>query len=95
MATFTTGFTNSTAERFLRQLDEARVGAAVDTRLCPRSLLEGFAKQPNLGFFLARIGGIDCPTEPLLAPNEDDFRAYCAGEMGCGRRRRLASAARA
>ncbi|MFW5678738.1 MAG: DUF488 family protein [Pseudomonadota bacterium] len=78
---FTIGFTRSTAEHFFGRLERAGVRLVADTRLEQHSQLAGFAKQPNLAFFLDRVAGIACRDEPLLAPDEAAFRAYRAGAL--------------
>jgi len=80
-AVFTIGFTRSTAERFFARLEAAGVRTVVDVRLKPRSQLAGFAKQPDLAFFLDRVSGIACREEPRLAPAPAAFDAYRRGEI--------------
>lgn len=78
---FTIGFTRSTAAAFFARLEAAGVRVVVDVRLKPRSQLAGFAKQPDLAFFLERVSGIACREEPLLAPAPAAFAAYRGGGM--------------
>jgi len=75
---FTIGFTQSTAEHFFARLVSAGVAQIVDVRIANRSQLAGFAKMPDLAFFLERIAGIGYRHEPLLAPPLDVMRAYRA-----------------
>jgi len=78
---FTIGFTRTTAAAFFQRLEGAGVCAVVDVRLKTRSQLAGFAKQPDLAFFLERVSGIACRVEPLLAPAPAAFAAYRRGAL--------------
>ena len=76
MKLFTIGFTRSTAEHFFRRLADAGVRRVIDVRLNNTSQLSGFAKLPDLPWFLESIGGIGYRHEPLLAPERDMLDAY-------------------
>jgi uncharacterized protein (DUF488 family) len=80
-ALFTIGFTRSSAEAFFTRLESAGIRIVADVRLKQRSQLAGFAKQPDLAFFLRRLSGITCVNVPLLAPAPADFEAYRRREL--------------
>ncbi|SFU09940.1 Protein of unknown function, DUF488 [Pseudovibrio denitrificans] len=72
----TIGFTKTTAENFFGRLQEASVKKVIDVRLNNTSQLAGFAKSNDLSFFLEAIGGIGYEHQPLLAPDQDMFKAF-------------------
>jgi uncharacterized protein (DUF488 family) len=72
----TIGFAGKTAEEFFSLLDKAGVRLIVDIRENRRGQIAGYAKFPDLEFFLKRIGGIAYHYEPLLAPSPDIRDAY-------------------
>ncbi|GAB6051489.1 hypothetical protein JCM17960_03090 [Magnetospira thiophila] len=78
---FTIGYTKSTAEGFFSRLRDALVTEVVDIRVSNTSQLAGFAKMPDLAFFLDRVGGIGYRFEPLLAPPLQMMRAYRNKEL--------------
>ena len=74
---FTIGFTQKNAEQFFEILIKKGVKRVIDTRLNNVSQLAGFAKQKDLKYFLARLGGIEyihlldlAPTKTIL----DDYK---------------------
>jgi uncharacterized protein (DUF488 family) len=73
---FTIGFTKKTAEEFFGLLQNAGVRKVVDIRENPGGQLSGFAKHPDLGFFLDRIITAEYVREPLLAPTPEIRKAY-------------------
>jgi uncharacterized protein (DUF488 family) len=76
MTLLTIGFTRSTAEHFFRRLADAGVRRVVDVRLNNTSQLSGFAKLPDLPWFLKSLCGIDYRHEPLLAPEQAMLDGY-------------------
>jgi uncharacterized protein (DUF488 family) len=76
MTTFSIGFTKTDAASFFGRLREASVRTVWDVRLQNTSQLAGFAKLPDLEFFLAEICGIGYRHEPGLAPSPDLFADY-------------------
>ena len=68
---FTIGFTKKSAEEFFRLLQEAQVWRLIDIRENRVGQLAGFAKYPDLAFFLDRIGGIAYSYQPLFAPSPE------------------------
>ena len=73
---FTIGFTKKTAEEFFALLQNAGVRKVVDIRENRGGQLSGFAKQPDLRFFLDRIIAAEYVHEPLLAPTPEIRAAY-------------------
>jgi hypothetical protein len=73
---FTIGFTKKTAEEFFGLLRDAKVRKVVDIRENPGGQLSGFAKKPDLEFFLQRIIAADYVREPLLAPTPEIRKTY-------------------
>jgi uncharacterized protein (DUF488 family) len=73
---FTIGFTKKTAEEFFRLLQEAEVQKLIDTRENRVGQLAGFAKYPDLAFFLQRIAGIAYDHQPIFAPSPEIRIAY-------------------
>jgi uncharacterized protein (DUF488 family) len=72
----TIGFTGKTAEEFFNLLRDAGVEQVVDIRQNRAGQLSGFAKHPDLSFFLRAIAGITYAHEPLLAPPPDLLKTY-------------------
>lgn len=73
---YTIGFTKKTAEEFFRLLQDAGVRKLIDVRENRSGQLAGFAKFPDLAFFLERILGITYAHEPRLAPSPEIRDAY-------------------
>ncbi len=73
---FTIGFTKKSAESFFELLELHRVTEIVDVRLFNSSHLAGFAKIPDLKFFLRRIAGIEYRHDLKFAPPENLFKLY-------------------
>jgi uncharacterized protein (DUF488 family) len=72
----TIGFAGKTAEEFFALLKEAGVRQIVDIRQNRGGQLSGYAKYPDLAFFLIEIAGISYVHEPLLAPTNELLKAY-------------------
>lgn len=72
----TIGFAGKTAEQFFSLLTQAGVRRVVDIRENRGGQLSGYAKHPDLQFFLDRIAGIEYVHEPLLAPTPDMRKSY-------------------
>ena len=73
---FTIGFTGKTAEEFFALLREAGVEMLIDIRQNRIGQLSGFAKHPDLSYFLRTIAGIPYAHEPLLAPPQELLKSY-------------------
>ena len=74
--TFTIGFTKKSAESFFTKLHEVGVQRVLDVRLHNSSQLAGFAKLPDLEFFLKGLFGIEYLHLEELAPTKDILDAY-------------------
>ena len=72
----TIGFTGKTAEEFFRLLQQAGVQKVIDIREHRIGQLSGFAKHPDVEFFLDRVAGIVYAYEPALAPSPEIREAY-------------------
>ncbi len=97
----TIGFAGKTAEEFFRLLQEAQVEKLIDIRLNRGGQLSGFAKHPDLGYFLERVARIGYSHEPQLAPTSElldtyrdtkDWAAYEVGFLALMRERRIPQA---
>ena len=75
-ALFTIGFTKKTAEEFFRLLQDAQVEKLIDIRENRVGQLAGFAKYPDLAFFLRRVAGITYEYQPIFAPSPEIRAAY-------------------
>ncbi len=76
----TIGFAGKTAEEFFRLLKEAGVTKVIDVRENRTGQLSGFAKFPDIAFFLDRLGGIAYEHEPLFAPSPEIRDIYRASK---------------
>ena len=76
MEIFTIGFGGKTASQFFESLKVAGVQQLVDVRLNNVSQLAGFTKRSDLPYFLNEIARIDYRHELLLAPEDEDLKAY-------------------
>lgn len=72
----TIGFAGKTAEEFFRLLEQAQVEKLIDIRLNRGGQLSGFAKHPDLKYFLQKVARIDYSHEPQLAPTSELLNAY-------------------
>jgi uncharacterized protein (DUF488 family) len=73
---YTIGFTQKTAEQFFGLLRGAGVQKLIDIRENRAGQLSGFAKYPDLAFFLDRLCGIAYEYQPSLAPSVEIRTAY-------------------
>lgn len=78
---YTIGFTRKGAERFFGLLTEAGVRSLLDIRARPDSQLAGFARGPDLAWFLRRLCNIEYHTVPALAPGKQLLTDYRAGNL--------------
>lgn len=76
MTLFTIGFTKTTAENFFGRLRGAAVKTVLDVRLHRDGQLAGFAKVPDLPYFLAQLAGSAYEPCPILAPAPALLKAY-------------------
>jgi uncharacterized protein (DUF488 family) len=72
----TIGFAGKTAEEFFRLLEEAQVEKLIDVRLHRGGQLSGFAKQPDLEYFLQKVASIGYSYEPQLGPTSELLDTY-------------------
>jgi uncharacterized protein (DUF488 family) len=76
----TIGFAGKSAEEFFRLLHDAGVQKVIDIRENRVGQLSGYAKFPDIQFFLKAVGGIDYAHQPLLAPSPEIRKAYQKGK---------------
>lgn len=76
MTLYTIGFTKTTAEDFFRRLRGAGVRTVLDTRLHRDGQLSGFAKVPDLPYFLRELVRCEYHALPELAPAAELLKAY-------------------
>ena len=81
MDIYTTGFTQTTAERFFERLKVAGIRKLVDVRVSNSSQLAGFAKRDDLAYFLRELVGAAYEHHPELAPTKELLRAYRDGGL--------------
>ena len=72
----TIGFAGKTAEEFFGLLSQAGVEKLIDIRQNRAGQLSGFAKHPDLAYFLRELAKIDYSHEPLLAPPAELLKEY-------------------
>ena len=72
----TIGFAGKTAEEFFRLLAEAQVERLIDIRQHREGQLSGFAKHPDLAYFLEKVARIGYSHEPQLAPTPALLKTY-------------------
>jgi hypothetical protein len=72
----TIGFAGKTAEEFFTLLQNAGVQQLIDIRQNRGGQLSGFAKYPDLSFFLRAVGNIAYAHEPLFAPPPELLKGY-------------------
>ena len=73
---FTIGFTQKSAEDFFGLLTQNKVDLLIDIRLNNTSQLSGFAKFPDIQFFLKNIGSINYIHDINFSPTEDLLKNY-------------------
>ena len=76
----TIGFAGKTAEEFFALLRGAGVQQLIDVRQNRGGQLSGFAKHPDLAFFLRAVEKIEYAHEPLLAPPPELLKSYRKGK---------------
>lgn len=78
---FTIGFTHKTAEHFFTLLKKNHIKTLVDVRANNTSQLAGFAKKPDLAFFLKELLNVDYVEIEELTPDPKMVKAYRAGDI--------------
>ncbi|HIC7214031.1 DUF488 domain-containing protein [Burkholderia stabilis] len=77
----TIGFTNKSAEKFFSLLRKAEVRTLLDVRLNNTSQLAGFAKKPDLKYFLSELVGAEFIELRDLAPEKEMLTRYQKKEL--------------
>ncbi len=72
----TIGFAGKTAEEFFGLLSRSGVEKVIDIRQNRSGQLSGFAKHPDLSFFLREIVNIDYSHESLLTPPPELLKVF-------------------
>ena len=72
----TIGFAGKTAQEFFALLEGAGVERLIDIRQNRGGQLSGYAKHPDLSYFLQKIARIAYVPEPLLAPTPELLKTY-------------------
>jgi uncharacterized protein (DUF488 family) len=72
----TIGFAGKTAEEFFLLLEGARIERLIDVRLNRKGQLSGYAKHPDLEYFLQKVASIAYSHEPQFAPTSELLDAY-------------------
>ncbi len=75
MDIFTIGFTKKTAKQFFELLKKNGIKKVIDIRLSNAGQLAGFAKGPDLEYFLG-LHGIEYEHDITLAPTEELRKKY-------------------
>ena len=76
MAIYTAGFAEWTAEQFFGELKQRQVDQLIDVRLNNVSQLAGFAKEPDLRFFLPKLAGMEYQVWEEFAPTKELLASY-------------------
>lgn len=72
----TIGFAGKTAEEFFQLLEAAEVEKVIDIRQHREGQLSGFAKHPDLAYFLKKVAHIAYSHELQLAPTPELLKTY-------------------
>lgn len=78
---YTIGFTQKTAEKFFELLKENNVKTVLDIRLNNTSQLSGFAKFPDLQYFLKKICDIEYIHDTNFSPTESTLKRFKGKEI--------------
>jgi uncharacterized protein (DUF488 family) len=73
---YTIGFTKKSAQKFFELLENNNVNIIIDIRLNNTSQLSGFAKYPDIAFFLKRLSNIDYLHDFKFSPTEEILKGY-------------------
>ena len=73
---YTIGFTKKSAQKFFELLENNNVNTIIDIRLNNTSQLSGFAKYPDIAFFLKRLSNIIYLHDFKFSPTEDILKNY-------------------
>jgi uncharacterized protein (DUF488 family) len=72
----TIGFAGKTAQDFFALLEDVGVEKLIDIRQHRGGQLSGYAKHPDLAYFIEKISGISYVHEPLLTPTPELLKTY-------------------
>jgi uncharacterized protein (DUF488 family) len=78
---YTIGFTKKTAQSFFEICKINKIDFLIDIRLKNISQLSGFAKYPDIQYFLNQICGIHYIHDICLAPTEEILKKYKGKEI--------------
>lgn len=78
---YTIGFTQKNAIKFFESLKENNIELVIDIRLNNTSQLAGFAKYPDIEFFLNKITNIRYIHDKNFAPEEYTLKRYKKGDI--------------
>jgi uncharacterized protein (DUF488 family) len=73
---FTIGFTKKTAQYFFHLLKINNIESVIDIRLNNTSQLAGFAKYPDIQFFLNEICNIEYVHDKMFSPMQTTLNKY-------------------
>lgn len=76
---YTIGFTQKKAVNFFETIQKNNVELVIDIRLNNTSQLAGFAKYPDIEFFLNKINGVRYIHDKKFAPDEATLKRYKKG----------------
>ncbi len=78
---YTIGFTQKSAMSFFESLKKNNIELVIDIRLNNTSQLAGFAKYPDIEFFLNKITDIRYIHDKTFAPEEYTLKRYKKGDI--------------
>ena len=73
---YTIGFTKTSAESFFDRIRKSEIETLIDIRLNNRSQLAGFAKAPDIEWFLHELCHVQYIHDDFLAPTEEILKDY-------------------
>lgn len=76
MAVYTIGFTKKSAEKFFEVLRTEKIDMLIDIRLKNTSQLAGFAKHPDIKYFLRQMKICNYIHDLNFAPSEKTLKEY-------------------
>lgn len=81
---YTIGFTKKRAKEFFTILKESNIKTVLDIRLNNTSQLAGFAKFPDIGYFLKEICNIKYIHDINFSPSKETLKRYKDKEINWG-----------
>lgn len=78
---YTIGFTKKNAEQFFGLLETNNINLVLDIRLNNTSQLAGFAKYPDIKYFLKRISDIEYIHDQMFSPEDNTLKKYKKSEI--------------